>query len=57
MGNFQSRETVLERWLTSPKTLTALISNGGGLNSHLSVGLFKLAIAVSLFDLALFIVL
>lgn len=46
MGGQQSREKTIERWLTQPKDLSALLSTGGGLNSHLSIGLFRLAIAV-----------
>lgn len=54
MGGGQSREKAIQRWLTQPKDLTVLTSTRGGLNSHLSIGLFRLAIAVILILLFLF---
>jgi hypothetical protein len=47
MGGSQSREKALDRWLSQKKDLTALISSNGGLNSHLSIGLYQLAVSVS----------
>jgi hypothetical protein len=51
MGGKQSRQRAVDRWLSQKKDFTALISTAQGLNSHLSIGLYQFAIAVSSFTL------